>query len=37
VDGIIDIVRDIGTALVEHFPYQQEDKNELPDNIVFGN
>lgn len=37
VDGIIDIVSDIGTVLVEHFPYQQEDRNELPDNIVFGN
>lgn len=36
VDGIITIVRDIGEALVKHFPYEQEDKNELPDNIVFG-
>ena len=36
VDGIIEIVRDIGEALVKHFPYEQEDKNELPDNIVFG-
>lgn len=37
VDGIIEIVGDIGTVLVEHFPYQKEDRNELPDNIVFGN
>lgn len=36
VDGIVEIVRDIGEALVKHFPYEQEDKNELPDNIVFG-
>jgi uncharacterized membrane protein len=36
VEGIIEIVRDIGEALVKHFPYEQEDKNELPDNIVFG-
>jgi uncharacterized membrane protein len=36
VDGIIAIVNDIGEALVKHFPYEQEDKNELPDNIVFG-
>jgi uncharacterized membrane protein len=36
VDGIIAIVQDIGEALVKHFPYEQEDKNELPDNIVFG-
>ena len=36
VDGIITIVNDIGEALVKHFPYEQEDKNELPDNIVFG-
>lgn len=37
VEGIITIVRDIGEALVDHFPYEQEDRNELPDNIVFGN
>ena len=36
VEGIIEIVRDIGEVLVKHFPYEQEDKNELPDNIVFG-
>lgn len=36
VDGLVTIVRDIGEALVEHFPYHQEDRNELPDNLVFG-
>jgi len=35
--GIIDAVRHIGEALHEHFPYDaQTDKNELPDEIVFG-
>jgi uncharacterized membrane protein len=36
VEGVITIVYDIGEALVLHFPYEQEDRNELPDNIVFG-
>ena len=36
-EGITKIVRDIGEALRTHFPYQGEkDKNELPDDIVFG-
>ncbi|MEI9808010.1 MAG: TPM domain-containing protein [Bacteroidota bacterium] len=26
----------LGGALVEHFPYHNEDKNELTDDIVFG-
>lgn len=35
--GIARIVSDIGIALHEHFPYQRDiDKNELPDDIVFG-
>jgi len=36
VDGLVTIVRDIGEALVQHFPYHREDSNELPDNLVFG-
>ncbi len=36
VEGVITIVYDIGEALVLHFPFEQEDRNELPDNIVFG-
>ena len=36
VQGIITIIFDIGEALVQHFPYEKEDRNELPDNIVFG-
>lgn len=35
-DGIINIVTEIGEALVTHFPYENEDRNELPDDIVFG-
>lgn len=36
-DGIIAVVKDIGEALSQHFPYDAAtDKNELPDDIVFG-
>lgn len=35
--GISEVVTDIGEALKKYFPYNQErDKNELPDDIVFG-
>jgi uncharacterized membrane protein len=34
--GIADIVKEIGIALAHYFPYTDEDKNELPDDIVFG-
>lgn len=37
VDGICQCITDIGDALHQHFPYDREtDKNELPDDIVFG-
>lgn len=37
-DGIANCVINIGTALAQHFPYDiNTDKNELPDDIVFGN
>lgn len=37
IEGIAHIVEDIGEALVTHFPYDgATDKNELPDDIVFG-
>jgi uncharacterized membrane protein len=37
-DGIANCVINIGTALALHFPYDIDaDKNELPDDIVFGN
>ncbi|MFN2458134.1 MAG: TPM domain-containing protein [Chitinophagaceae bacterium] len=36
-DGICQCVTDIGEALHYHFPYNIDtDKNELPDNLVFG-
>lgn len=36
-DGIIHAIKDIGEKLRIHFPYLSEtDKNELPDDIVFG-
>lgn len=35
-EGIVKIIADIGEALVAHFPYENEDRNELPDDIVFG-
>jgi len=35
--GISEVVKDIGLALTQHFPYNNDtDKNELPDDIVFG-
>ena len=38
VDGIVKCITDIGETLTEKFPYiPTEDKNELPDDIVFGN
>ncbi len=36
-EGLATIIRDIGEALTLHFPYDEKgDKNELPDDIVFG-
>src|SRR5436305_160346 len=35
--GLAKVIADIGEALRTHFPYQgDKDKNELPDDIVFG-
>ena len=37
VQGIITTILSIGHALKDHFPYEQKmDKNELPDEIIFG-
>lgn len=36
IDGIVSIVHNVGEALTSHFPYEKEDRNELPDDIVFG-
>ena len=36
-EGIADAAIQIGSALASHFPYDaQTDKNELPDDIIFG-
>ncbi len=35
--GICHVIRDIGDALDKEFPYESNDKNELPDEIIFGN
>lgn len=38
VEGIRQVVLDVGEALKKHFPYDNStDKNELPDDLVFGN
>lgn len=36
IDGICQMIGDVGQALKTHFPYQRDDRNELPDGIVFG-
>jgi uncharacterized membrane protein len=37
MDALVLVIADIGQALVNHFPYDNKgDKNELPDDIVFG-
>lgn len=37
VDGVVGCIEHVGQALKEKFPYiPSEDKNELPDDIVFG-
>lgn len=36
-EGLVTVVKEIGSALVQHFPaVQGDDKNEIPDDIVFG-
>ncbi|HEX5171746.1 MAG TPA: TPM domain-containing protein [Cyclobacteriaceae bacterium] len=36
-DGLVDGIRMAGEQLGTHFPYSKDDKNELPDEISFGN
>lgn len=37
IEGLSDAIKDAGKALATHFPYNADtDKNELPDDIVFG-
>lgn len=36
-EALAHVITDVGKALKQHFPYQgKADKNELPDDIVFG-
>lgn len=35
--GVCHVIGDIGEALQKEFPYDSNDKNELPDEIIFGN
>ncbi len=36
-DAVTQVVKDVGQALQFHFPFNREtDKNELPDDIIFG-
>lgn len=36
-DAVTQVVKDVGIALQFHFPFNREtDKNELPDEIIFG-
>lgn len=35
-DGIVEAVHAAGKALSSYFPHNREDKNELPDDITFG-
>ncbi len=34
--GIVAAINDIGNKLQKHFPHLEGDKNELPDEIIFG-
>jgi uncharacterized membrane protein len=36
VDGLVWGIREAGLQLKEHFPFQDDDVNELPDDISFG-
>ena len=36
IGGICTVINDIGLALQTEFPYESNDKNELPDEIIFG-
>ncbi len=35
-EGLVEAILDCGQQLKKHFPYQQNDKNELNDEISFG-
>jgi uncharacterized membrane protein len=35
-EAIVTCIKTIGNELIKHFPWEGEQKNELPDDIVFG-
>lgn len=35
-EGLINGILDVGERLKKHFPYQSDDRNELPDEISYG-
>lgn len=35
-DGLAHVVRQVGEKLKTHFPFEEGDKNELPDEIIYG-
>jgi len=35
-DGLVAVIHDLGEVLAKEFPHEHADKNELPDEIVFG-
>ena len=37
VEGLSATIISVGQILKEHFPYSNDDKNELPDTIAYGN
>ena len=36
VNGLVNCIHTIGQLLHQYFPYNNDDKNELPDEIIFG-
>lgn len=35
VEGIVAVIENIGSKLAEHFPYEPDDENELPNDISY--
>lgn len=36
VNGLKEAILEAGNQLAQHFPYQEDDQNELPDDISYG-
>ncbi len=36
MEGLIDCIEQVGGVMAQHFPFEGEKKNELPDEIIFG-